>query len=529
MAKRYYSHRRNPVHRSILAALFQLGPRRYRHRRGLLGGLLSLFGIEPRRTNYRRNQYYAPRTGRRYPSESRARSGQSTYEPRGAATQTVAERHAQEYRRRTPAADAQSYAQPRQRAETQAQAASYPASQQAPQYAAQQYGGYQPRKFHSGRPSSGGMIHSNLPLQATPNQQYQPLPRPTGQPPYHLALESVLPPQQVRDIQNSGRLMLHMAGDTGGVKTPESQQIVAMAMETHFTYPDHTLRPAFFYHLGDVVYYYGEPKEYYAQFYDPYVHYPAPIFAIPGNHDGDLTTGSPPSLTAFVENFCAPRPYVTKEAGETERDAMTQPNVYWTLLAPFATIVGLYSNVPEGGRLERDQVDWFINELRTAPPDKALLLAVHHPLFSGDTNHSGSTYMLKTIDAACQSAGRWPDAVFTAHVHNYQRFTRNLSGRHIPYIVAGAGGYWHLHYMAHQPDGSKTPIPFTMPDSGITLEQYCDDRHGFLRLMVTPHQLTGEYFACPRPHESWRGAAERIDGFVLDLHTHKLVKGTDLR
>jgi hypothetical protein len=82
--------------------------------------------------------------------------------------------------------------------------------------------------------------------------------------------------------------------------------------------------------------------------------------------------------------------------------------------------------------------------------------------------------------------------------------------------------------MAHQQDGSKTPVPHNL-DADLTLEQYCDDRHGFMRLMVTPHQLTGEYFACPRPHESWRGAAERIDGFVLDLHTHKLTKGTDLR
>jgi Calcineurin-like phosphoesterase len=45
--------------------------------------------------------------------------------------------------------------------------------------------------------------------------------------------------------------------------------------------------PAFFYHLGDVVYYDGEHASYYQQFYDTYLHYPAPIFAIPGNHDFD--------------------------------------------------------------------------------------------------------------------------------------------------------------------------------------------------------------------------------------------------
>ena len=48
------------------------------------------------------------------------------------------------------------------------------------------------------------------------------------------------------------------------------------------------------------------------QFYDPYQYYPVPIFAIPGNHDGDTHTQKkdPPdhekSLNGFRQNFCAP-------------------------------------------------------------------------------------------------------------------------------------------------------------------------------------------------------------------------------
>src|SRR5690348_17748218 len=34
--------------------------------------------------------------------------------------------------------------------------------------------------------------------------------------------------------------------------------------------------PAFLYHLGDVVYYYGEADRYYEQFYEPYKGYDAP-------------------------------------------------------------------------------------------------------------------------------------------------------------------------------------------------------------------------------------------------------------
>lgn len=54
---------------------------------------------------------------------------------------------------------------------------------------------------------------------------------------------------------------------------------------------------AFFYHLGDVVYYNGEAARYYEQYYDPYLQYDAPILAIPGNHDGEELPGQGPSLT----------------------------------------------------------------------------------------------------------------------------------------------------------------------------------------------------------------------------------------
>ena len=209
---------------------------------------------------------------------------------------------------------------------------------------------------------------------------------------------------------------------TGGVKAPQSQQLVVSHMENDFSATDPTARPAFFYHLGDVVYYYGQASEYYAQFYDPYVHYPAPIFAIPGNHDGDLIDQSVPSLAAFVENFCASEPHLSTEAGDSGRDTMTQPNVYWTLDTPFATFVGLYTNVPEGGWLDDTQIAWFEAELSNAPQDKALFVSMHHPIYSGDTYHSGSHYMGGIMDAAIEHTGRIPDAVFSGHVHNYQRF-----------------------------------------------------------------------------------------------------------
>jgi hypothetical protein len=345
------------------------------------------------------------------------------------------------------------------------------------------------------------------------NQRFQDLPAPTGLPPYHLSLDDVLSPNQIKKIKRDGNLTFHCVGDTGGIKQPASQQLVAYAMEN---------KPAsFFYHLGDVVYYNGESKEYYPQFYEPYQHYQGKIFAIPGNHDGDPLRGSQQekSLDAFVRNFCATSTDITPDAGEINRSPMVQPNVYWTLEAQYLTIIGLYTNVPEGGVVKKEQNDWFEKELESADKKKALIVALHHPVFSMDRYHSGSQAMLHLLDNAIENTGVTPDAVFTAHVHNYQRFTRiHKNNKKVPYIVAGAGGYWHLHWM--QDSVRLMTLPGPVPDRpDVTLEKYCDDHHGFMLIHAMPKKLFGEYYIAPNPHESWHRSLtpERFDAFDIAL------------
>ena len=51
------------------------------------------------------------------------------------------------------------------------------------------------------------------------------------------------------------------------------------------------------------------------------------------------------------------------------------------------------------------------------------------------------TKLLADFDAACAQAGLQPDAVISAHAHNYQRHTRRLQGKKVPFIVAGCGGH----------------------------------------------------------------------------------------
>jgi Calcineurin-like phosphoesterase len=352
------------------------------------------------------------------------------------------------------------------------------------------------------------------------NQRFEPLPAPTGSYPYRLRLEDILSPEESARIDTDKHLVFHLVGDTGGVKSPEPQQIVALHMENDFAA---TPAPSFFYHLGDVVYYNGSYSEYYPQFYEPYAQYPAPIVAIPGNHDGDpLDPLVEPSLTAFMTNFCADYAHLTPEAQEVQRDAMVEPNPYWTLLTPYVTIVGLYTNVPEGGRLDQDQIDWLAHELAEAPQDVALAVAMHHPVYSADAHHGGSAYMGTILDNAIEVAGRRPHVVLTAHVHNYQRFTRTLTGEPLTYLVAGAGGYWHLHYMAKDDNGNPLHVPWQLPALDVTLEQYVEDRHGFLRVTASAEELAFEYLTVPRPQESWRhGPVAVVDSFAIPVRVRR--------
>lgn len=330
------------------------------------------------------------------------------------------------------------------------------------------------------------------------SQPFQDLPQPTGLPPFHLALESVLTATAIQTIQKSGRLVFHVTGDTGGVNTPTPEEIVARYMEEDFvTGGDVSGNPSFFYHLGDVIYYAGETQNYYPEFYEPYNLYPAPIFAIPGNHDGDVDPLAPEaSLAAFVRNFCAQTPLHTPEAGDSPRQAMTQPNVYWTLEAEFVTLIGLYSNCPEGGQLTQPQIDWFESELKSAPANKALIVAVHHPVYSAYGPHPGSQHLKDVFESACEAAKRVPDLVLSGHVHDYQRFNAPLGGKEIPFVIAGAGGYnTRLHILSSQ--FHNTPLPIQLEGSDGTLENFCDSNHGYLRIEVTPAKIHCDYFAVP--------------------------------
>src|SRR5579871_1025183 len=197
-------------------------------------------------------------------------------------------------------------------------------------------------------------FHTVIDPDKHPKQPWRDLPRPTGFPPFRLSLDQILDKATVEGITQSKKLVFHSVGDTGGVNTPTYIEAVTKCMENDLLLLDPPHRPSFFYHLGDVVYYDGESANYWPEFYEPYLGYHAPIVAIPGNHDGDVnpSTGES-SLQAFVRNFCAQSAVISPDNRDAPRRTMTQPNVFWTLNTPLVTIIGLYSNCPEGVRSER--------------------------------------------------------------------------------------------------------------------------------------------------------------------------------
>jgi Calcineurin-like phosphoesterase len=299
-------------------------------------------------------------------------------------------------------------------------------------------------------------------------EDIQKVPAPRSDPP-RMDLGDVLGEDVLKPLIEAKRLSFHAVGDTGAAKVNRSQKM-ATAISHEAGVADLMAKdveeggqqaPAFFFHLGDIVYNFGEGQYYYDQFYEPFRNYDRPILGVPGNHDAMVFGPSPDtptakSLAAFLRNFCAEEPGPAEDAGGLMRSTMNQPGVYFTLDAPFVSIIGLYTNVLDGpGVLSTQdghypdvgekQLEFLKAELKRLKPEReagqrAVIVACHHPSASV-SEHPGSEGLEKDLDSAFTESGLYPDAVLSGHAHLYQRFTRKVDGREIPYVVAGAGGF----------------------------------------------------------------------------------------
>lgn len=347
------------------------------------------------------------------------------------------------------------------------------------------------------------------------NTGFQPLPRPLGLAPYHYALADNFP-QIASNIESAEQMVFHVLGDSGGVQDGEYQSKVADAMIEQISATKSA--PQFCYHVGDVVYFTGMHDDYYQQFYEPYLHYTPPIFAIPGNHDGEVDDPTAQtSLDGWVDYFMQATPDVDPISKDAPRVGLNLPNVYWTFETQFATFVGLYTNVPEGGSVDSVQQQWVTNEFATAPTDRALILALHHPIYSFDVFHSGSSRMADILENAIRDTGRVPNLVLTGHVHDYQRIEKSIApDGPTPFIVCGNGGYHNLHKI-HSNPGDKAP------DTGAILKYGNDSSWGFMTLTIDEKSISGTTTEIGKTGDPKKGDSFKYSAAPITLKNPKNV------
>jgi Calcineurin-like phosphoesterase len=336
----------------------------------------------------------------------------------------------------------------------------------------------------------------------------------------------------VKAITQSKQIVFHAVGDTGNTRSVLPQNAVTDKLLSDFQEANPAQVPSFLFHLGDVVYSFGEAQYYYDQFYEPYRDYPRPIIAIAGNHDGMVAPGNTtPTLQAFLANFCSLAPATTPEAGGLDRTSMIQPGVYYTFEAPFVRILALYSNRLEDPGVISTQGGTYpdltdvqlvylkaaLNRVKSDGFAGAVIIAVHHPPYTTGA-HGGSPLMLKEIDAICKSTGVWPHAVLSGHAHSYQRYTRSINGMEIPYVIEGNGGHGLTPLTRKGEPGIRTPVALTSV-TGVTFENYDDQDYGYLRVIVNAQQLRIEYHPAPDGAQ----AKTPDDSVTVDLATRKLV------
>jgi len=367
-------------------------------------------------------------------------------------------------------------------------------------------------------------------------------------------------------IKAAKKIIFHVIGDSGATVTGKkyrNELSVADQVTLDCSTSNEANQPSFAYHLGDIVYDFGEKQYYYDQFYEPFRDYPLPIFAIPGNHDSFITpeiASADEPLKTFARNFCSPEVVITPEARSLHRTAMMQPGVYFTLDAPFVRIIGLFSNALEGPGVISSQPDqkkkwpavpdfqlgYLEAQLKQIKADKyqgAVIIAVHHPPFTYSPpphgqgvagGHGCSSDMLREIDTICAKTGVYPHAFLSAHAHNYQRFTRTIEFGNeefdVPFVVCGDGGH-NVNPIVRGNKGQPavephpgTSVEYLEKDPAVKvkellLEKYEDHNYGYLRITVDARLLRIGFYQVGVNSL----AQSRFDCVTVELKTHQMV------
>jgi hypothetical protein len=285
----------------------------------------------------------------------------------------------------------------------------------------------------------------------------------------------------------TGTMTFHMVGCSGDPDLTGPGLAVAGGMASQINGPANpAVAPSFLYHMGDIAYTESGSAMtgplWNTQFYAQYAAYkdcngPLPVFSIAGNHDGNTGTAPDTEIAHFLENMCGTAGAVSPDnTADPARTESTLPYPYWRLDTPLAWIIGLYTNVSNGGVLDDPtvysdptkgpQYGWLVEQLSWCKAQnaggaaKAILLALHYPPYNGtidfeqrgnptygnDNSYPNAVPIGMVLQEAFAQAGQIPDAIFSAHAHLYQRITvaytdgKGKTTQEVPCFVVGCGG-----------------------------------------------------------------------------------------
>jgi hypothetical protein len=265
--------------------------------------------------------------------------------------------------------------------------------------------------------------------------------------------------------------------------------------------------------LSDVIYPAGDVNQYVDGFYRPYQAFPAPVYAVPGNHDWY------DGLEGFMYHFCGAEPLaspayrsgsygfrervaqriwrrssrperellhdwqtlrreVLQAEGEHERPR--QPGPYWAMETTHVVFVAIDTGVT--GDIDGEQGEWLLRVASTT--DKPLVLLTGKPLYVDGELKEGR--ILWGPDAPCQDrkfktihevvlAHRFV-AVIGGDVHNYQYYRvgrKPLPGKPglpevVHHFVSGGGGA----YLSATHRFGKVDIPATGATEAVTESEF---------------------------------------------------------
>lgn len=212
---------------------------------------------------------------------------------------------------------------------------------------------------------------------------------------------------------------------------------------------------------SDVIYPVGSTDDYGPRFFRPYQDYPAPVYAVPGNHDWYEDLGG------FMRVFCGDAPPLPPEPGprplgrawwrallwrrpqavDEQRLAAArelrsrpeqravQPGPYWAIDAGPVRIVGIDTGLL--GTVDAEQGAW-LREVSRGPRPK--ILVTGSPLYVDGEHRPCPVEGGGTVDDIVRDPAHRYVAAIGGDIHNYQRYPVDVGGRTVQYVVSGGGG-----------------------------------------------------------------------------------------